>query len=278
VISAWARRGCLRVGPEKKSSTNAELRFVSRKPLELSVIFPALNEAENLPELVRRTTETLNKLYDTSQWEMLIINDYSRDNTLEVAQQLLRSYKNLKIFTHRKRRGQGGAFETGFAQASGRIVVTMDADLQVFPEDVPKLLSKIQAGYDVVNANRSREITRALPSISEFSLVLASMIYNRLMRLCYHIPLQDFASNFTAIRAEYVNGLRLGRNDNRYIIPIVAKIRGAQKLTEVLVRTQERRRGKTKYSVAKKFLLGLPEFLNALWRIHFRPRTIDSNS
>lgn len=189
-------------------------------------------------------------------WEALAVDDCSTDDSLAVLRREAARLPNLRVLAHDVNKGQTGAFETGFAHARAPIVVTMDADLQVLPEDVPRLLDAMARGYDVVNAIRMKRQHEPLIRVS-------SRFYNLLMRLFFRSPVTDAASNFTAFRTEHVQGVHLVENDHRYIIPI-AQRRGARRVTEVPVRHEARRHGRSKYGLSKA-LTGTPELLRA-WR------------
>lgn len=227
--------------------------------MEISVIVPVCNEEENLEELVERINETLKKEYRPEEYEIILIDDFSTDNSLKIMKQLSQKYPQVHYFIHNKRKGQGGCFETGFKNASGKIIITLDADLQVFPEDIPTLIKPLREdGYELVNALRKNRKDR-------ISIKISSYLYNILMKIFFASPVSDAASNFTAIKAEFVKNLSLQKNDHRYIIPILQS-RGLKKITEVAVRHQERKRGKSKYTL-KKSIYGVPELISAYLRI-----------
>lgn len=224
----------------------------------ISILSPIKNEENVLQELVNRVTKVMNKNYG-SKWELILVNDASNDNSEKIMKQLLKKNKNLVIFNHEKSRGQTGCFKTGFDNAKGDIIVTIDGDLQLLPEDIPKFIDKVNNGYDVVNAIREH---RKHP----FWIKLASRIYNILMLILFDSPVMDAASNFTAFRAKFVKNLPLRNNDHRYIIPIAMR-RGAKKIGEIIVEHKTRQSGKSKYSALPKYLKGLPEIIINWFRI-----------
>jgi glycosyltransferase involved in cell wall biosynthesis len=224
--------------------------------VKYSVVFPIHNEAENIPELVARLRATMDAYAGPNDWEALMVDDHSSDDTLAVLCAEAARCPNIRVLVHKTNRGQTGGFATGFRNARGDVVVTMDADLQVLPEDVPRLLDKMAQRYDLVNAVRMKRQHEPL-------IRLSSRFYNLLMRLFFQCSVIDAASNFTAIRTEYVRGVRLVENDHRYIIPIVER-RGGRRIAEVAVRHEARKHGKSKYGISKAFS-GTPELLRA-WR------------
>jgi glycosyltransferase involved in cell wall biosynthesis len=225
--------------------------------IEISVISPVHNEQENLYEFVRRVTSVMRSYGKT--WELVLVNDASTDNSLKVMKEISKKNRNVKYFSHKKQMGQTACFRTAFNEASGKILLTMDSDLQVMPEDIPLFLEKMYSGYDLVNGIREN---RQHP----FWMKLASRIYNTLMLVFFNSPVFDAASNFTAVRAGFVKGLKLTDNDHRYLIPIVQR-RGAKKIGEVVVKHEIRRRGKSKYKALPKYIKGAPEIILAWLRI-----------
>lgn len=226
--------------------------------IRISIISPIKNETQTLKELVKRVSKVMNSNY-RNNWEYVMINDASDDGSKELMESLAKKNSSLIVLNHMKSHGQTGCFETGFKHARGNIIVTMDGDLQVIPEDIPMFISKIEEGYDVVNGIRENRS-------HTFWINLASRIYNVLMYMLFQCPVMDGASNFTAFRARYVKSIRLRDNDHRYIIPIVMW-RGAKKIGEVIIKHYPRISGKSKYSSLPKYIKGFPEIFIAFIRI-----------
>ena len=187
------------------------------------------------------------------------MNDNSTDNSLRVLYELKKKHTNLIVAKHKERKGQTGCFKTGFSHARGEYTIVFDSDLQLYPEDLPLFFEKINQGYDVVNAIREN---RQHP----FWIKLASRIYNVLMLVLFNCPVLDAASNFTAMRTEYVKDVNLINNDHRYLIPIL-QLHGAKKIGEVVVRHKRRLSGKSKYSALTKYIKGVPELFISYLRI-----------
>jgi glycosyltransferase involved in cell wall biosynthesis len=227
--------------------------------VEISIISPIKNEQRVLKELINRVSRVMNSNYG-DDWEFILINDASTDNSKEVIESMLKKNRNLVLFNHKKSKGQTGCFKTGFDNAKGNIIITMDGDLQLSPEDIPQFVDKINKGYDVVNAIREH---RKHP----FWIKVASRIYNLLMLLLFNSPVMDAASNFTAFRSKFVKKLPLRGNDHRYIIPIAMR-RGARKIGEIIVEHKGRRHGKSKYKTIPKYIKGFPEMFIAFVRLH----------
>lgn len=193
-----------------------------------------------------------------TDWEFLLVDDVSTDKTAEIIKRTIPDYPNVKYIPLKKRGGQTGCFKAGFDKAKGKIVITMDGDLQVLPEDIPLFVEKMRQGYDVVNGIREHRQ-------HNFGLRLASRIFNLLMLLLFNCPVLDAASNFTSFKSKFIKNLRLTDNDHRYIIPIAVR-RGAKRIGEVVIQHRQRKAGKPKYKLSKKAIKGGPEIILAWMR------------
>lgn len=226
----------------------------------ITIVSPIKNEGKTISELLERVKAVMESNYG-SKWEYILVDDSSTDNTKSKIKTLIGKNSNIRLISHKNGKGQTCCFKTGFDNAKGNIIITMDGDLQVMPEDIPKFVEKVEEGYDVVNAIREH---RQHP----FWIKLASRVYNILMLILFNSPVMDAASNFTAFRAIFVKGLPLRNNDHRYIIPIAMR-RGAKRIGEVIVEHKGRKSGKSKYKALPKYIKGLPEIFVAFLRIKF---------
>ncbi|MBN1896581.1 MAG: glycosyltransferase family 2 protein [Candidatus Aenigmarchaeota archaeon] len=226
--------------------------------VKITVVSPVYNESEVLEELTERTTKTLKKAL-MNDWEFIIVDDASTDSTHVIMNRLVKKNRNLRYIRHEKRGGQTGCFKTGFDNARGDFIITMDGDLQVTPEDIPLFLAKINDGYDVINGIREHRK-------HDFWLRLISRFYNLLMLIFFNCPVLDAASNYTAVKRSLVKDLPLRGNDHRYLIPMTVR-RGAKKIGEVVIRHCERKKGKSKYKMSRKFLKGGPEIIRVWLRM-----------
>ncbi len=214
------------------------------KQLEVSLVFPVHNEEDSLEELVNRCSLVLKNYYQIAdlenqrEFELILVDDGSCDRSLEILKRLAGRHSFVKFLHHEASRGQTGAFKSGFDKARGKIIITMDADLEVLPEDIPLFLNKMKEGYEMVNAVR-------VDRKHERLINLQSKIYNFLMRVVFSSSFKDNASNYTAFLSQYAKNLPLIDNDHRYLYPIF-KSRGLKKCAEVKVRHQLRRGGGVK--------------------------------
>jgi len=221
--------------------------------MKLSIICPVCNEKGNLKELIERVFSSLPDLFKNNNAELIFVDDGSNDGSRELLENLLKKNSSIKLLIHDERRGQAAALSSGFLSAAGDIIITMDADLQVFPEDLPLFLNKMDEGFDFVNGARiARQDGVILKLSSRFLSFLISTILN--------IKIKDAASNFTAVKRRFVKNLRLLANDHRYIILIV-KSRGATRITEIKVRHAMRQKGRSKYKLSK-VISAIPELFS----------------
>jgi len=231
--------------------------------VKLTLVLPMHDEEGNVPELWRRVRDTLDgraRRLPGFTWEVIAADDVSGDRTPALLAALAKEDPRLRPVRHPERRGQTGGFDTGFRNATGHVVLTMDADLQNQPEDIDLLLDAMRdRDLELVNAVRRKRRHGIL-------IRLSSRIYNLLMKLFFLCPVSDAASNFTAIDARFVRDLPLLWNDHRYLIPILQR-RGLRRVGEVETRHEERKAGRAKYGVSKA-LGGFPELLRAWWRLH----------
>ncbi|ADC89869.1 glycosyl transferase family 2 [Thermocrinis albus DSM 14484] len=222
----------------------------------ISVVIPAYNEEESIPILYRKLKEVLEKLGE--DYEILFVDDGSTDNTFAVLKELASQDEKLKIIRFRRNFGQTAALYAGFQYAEGDIIITMDADLQNDPEDIPLLLQKVREGYHVVSGWRK---DRKDPFLSRR---LPSMIANWIISKVTGVHLHDYGCTLKAYRADIAKKLELYGDMHRFL-PALTQRFGA-KVTEVVVRHHPRRYGKSKYGIGRtvRVLLDilLVKFLN----------------
>ncbi len=224
----------------------------------VSIICPFHNERGNLAELIGRVVATSGACADMSRVELLMVDDGSVDGGADIVREWAGKHPWVKLLSHAEKRGQAAALSTGFRAAEGEVVITMDADLQVFPEDLPLLLQKMQEGYDLVNGVRAERKAGV-------AFKLSSAWLSFCLSFILKVPLQDAASNFMAVRNKFIKGLSLVSNDHRYLIPVICR-RGASRVAEIRIRHQARSRGRSKYALFKA-VTALPQFFVFLGRL-----------
>jgi glycosyltransferase involved in cell wall biosynthesis len=209
---------------------------------DVSVVVPAHNEEPALRALVARVRDTLER--EGRTWELVIVDDGSRDGSAELLAELHAEDPRVRVRVLRTRHGKSAALDVAMRSARGAVVVTMDADLQDQPEEIPVLLAAIDSGLDVVQAWRvEREDT-------PFK-VFASWVFNGLCSLFSGLRLNDVNCGFKALRLDAVRGLRLDADMHRFI-PVLLHRQGF-KVGEVQVRHARRAHGRSKYGLLRYF-------------------------
>jgi len=218
--------------------------------LDLSIVIPVYNEAESLPGLHAELTAVLQTL--GKSYEIIGVDDGSRDNSLQVLKQLAECDPCVVVVSLRRNFGQTAAFAAGFDQARGATVITIDADGQNDPADIPRLLDKMAEGYDIVSGWRQNRkeplITRRIPS----------MVANRIIVRSTGIFLHDTGCSLKAYDWRVVKTIRLYGDMHRFI-PAFSSWMGV-KVTEIPVTDRARKFGKSKYGFSRTFRVFLDLF------------------
>ena len=222
---------------------------------DLSIVVSLYNEAESLPELVSWIEKVMDR--ENYDYELIMVDDGSRDGSWEVIQALAKKNSNIRGISFRRNYGKSAALYCGFEAAAGRVVVTMDADLQDSPEEIPEMYSMITGqGYDIVSGwkqhRQDNKLTKNLPS----------KLYNATARMITGLKLHDMNCGLKAYRNEVVKNIEVYGEMHRYI-PYLAKNAGFEKITEKPVHHQKRKYGKSKFGI-NRFINGFLDLLS-LW-------------
>ena len=207
----------------------------------LSIVVPLYNEEESLPPLVEAVRSALS---DYNGWELVLVDDGSRDATVAIAAELAAADDRLRLVPLARNYGQTAAMQAGFDHARGGVVVSMDGDLQNDPVDIPRLVAKLEEGYDLVSGYREgrqdKLITRKVPS----------WIANRLIRRLTGVAIRDNGCSLKAYRRDLLDRVRLYSEMHRFIPAVAAATAGAR-IAEIPVRHHARRFGKSKYGLSR---------------------------
>jgi len=222
-----------------EANTRTGVEDGSRRPELLSVILPVFNEAHNLKELLPALFQSLEGL--ALSYEVLVVDDGSTDQTAEIVQQQARP--QLRLIQLRRNAGQTAALMAGIRFSKGDILITMDGDCQNDPSDIPKLLAKLDEGYDLVSGWRQQRKDAALKRN------LPSSMANRLISAVSGIHLHDYGCTLKAYRRQALQGVQLYGEMHRFI-PIYAYWNGAR-VTEIPVKHHARRHGISNYSLIR---------------------------
>lgn len=229
---------------------------------KISVVIPAFNEEESIPELVASIAAVFTESYPEKPNEIWLIDDGSTDETAQVSQALIAEYPFLHYVQFRRNYGKAAALMEGFRRAGGEYVITMDADLQDDPREIPEMVALLESGYDVVSGwkkHRKDPVTKTIPS----------RFFNLVTRWTTGIKIHDFNCGLKAYRNEVIKNLALHGELHRYI-PVLAHFMG-YRITEKPVTHHPRKYGKTKYGIAR-FFRGFFDFITVLFLSKYTKR------
>ena len=229
--------------------------------LDLSVVIPIKDEVESLPVLLKAISSTLTA--SKLNYEIICVDDGSSDGSAEFLKEQAQIRTDLKVVILRRNYGQTAAMSAGFNYATAKVIVTLDADLQNDPADIPMLITKLDEGYDLVSGWRQNRQDGAL------NRLLPSKIANWLIRGATSVYIHDYGCSLKAYRAELVADMNLYGELHRFL-PALAYIEGAR-ITEVPVRHHARRFGQSKYGISRTFRV-LMDLLTILFMKKFLTR------
>jgi len=220
---------------------------------EISLVIPVFNEEDNLKPLTEEILEVLNPL--GKGFEVIFVDDGSTDGSLAILRELARKYSFIRVLRFRYNCGQTAAFDAGFKASRGEVVVTMDADLQNDPHDIPLLLDRLNE-YDLVCGWRYERNDRWIRRISSR---IANWVRNKLS----DEQIVDVGCSLKAFRRESLKSLKLYRGMHRFF-PTLIKMEGF-KVIEVKVHHRPRRYGETKYAIGNRILRSFIDLLAVRW-------------
>ena len=231
--------------------------------MDISVVIPLLNEEESLPEL----TAWIKRVMDENRYsyEIILIDDGSSDHSWEVIEKLHHENPDVKGIKFRRNYGKSAALHVGFGEVQGNVVITMDADLQDSPEEIPELFRMItEEKFDLVSGWKKKRYDPVL------SKNIPSKFYNWIARRSSGIKIHDFNCGLKAYRKQLVKSIEVYGEMHRYI-PIIAKWAGFKKIGEKVVIHQERKYGETKFGF-ERFIRGPLDLLSVIFIAKFSKR------
>ena len=209
----------------------------------ISIIVPVFNESESIGFLLDEVINVMS--FHKYNFELIVVNDGSKDNTHQVLKQLTFKIKELSVISLRKNYGQTAAMSAGFDNSKGDIVITLDGDLQNDPNDIPILISEINNGYDLICGwrfdRKDKLINRKIPS----------KIANKLIGRVTGLKLHDYGCSLKAFKKEIIDDIKLYGELHRFL-PVLASIEGA-KIKEIKVNHRSRQYGSSKYGIDRTF-------------------------
>lgn len=230
--------------------------------LDISIVIPLLNEAESLPELC----DWIKRVMDEHRfsYEVILINDGSTDNSWEIIDRLYKENSSIKGISFRRNYGKSAALNIGFEHANGKVVFTMDADLQDSPDELPDLYKMItEENYDLVSGWKKKRydpITKTVPT----------KLFNAVTRGFSGIKIHDFNCGLKAYKREVVKQIDVYGELHRYI-PMLAKWNGFDKIGEKVVEHRARKYGTTKFGL-ERFIFGFLDLLSVTFITKFKKR------
>jgi len=229
---------------------------------ELSVIIPLFNEEKSLSSLYSELKSVLKN--SGKSYEIIFVDDGSRDNSWSVLERLHAAGKEIRGIQFRKNSGKAAALSAGFKYAQGKVIVSMDADLQDDPGEIPRFIEKLDKGYDLVSGWRFK---RQDP----LSKTLPSKFFNYLTSVLTGIRIHDFNCGFKAYRKEVVKDIELYGELHRYI-PVLAHWKGYE-VGEIKVRHHPRAHGKSKYGIVR-LSRGLTDLLTVMFLTRYMKKPL----
>ena len=212
---------------------------------KISVVIPVYNEEENVPVLYGRLKEVLEAL--PCDYEVIFVNDGSTDGTGRVLEEIARKDEKVKVVEFARNFGQTPAMVAGMDYATGDVIVTMDGDLQNDPKDIPRLLEKIEEGYDVVSGWRKNRKDAAI------SRKLPSKIANWLIGKLTGVRIHDYGCTLKAYRSDVIKRVRLYGELHRFIPALASTVTSVDRIIEIPVEHHPRIYGKSKYGISRTF-------------------------
>jgi dolichol-phosphate mannosyltransferase len=237
----------------KNNSNTFQNTAIFRTKVDISFVIPVFNEEENIPVLFREIQTVADQLDAT--YEVVFVNDCSTDDSLGTIHSLAVQYPAVRCLSFPMNRGQSAALGAGFRIAAGDIIITMDADLQNDPADIPKLLSHF-GDYDMVNGwRRERKDT--------WSKRISSRIGNFVRNRLTGDTIRDTGCSLKVMRADMLKNIKMYRGLHRFL-PILMRLEGAR-IIEVPVNHRHRRFGVSKYTNLRRGVEGFQDLLAVRW-------------
>jgi glycosyltransferase involved in cell wall biosynthesis len=220
--------------------------------MDISVVVPLYNEEESLPELMAWIDRVMNA--NNFSYEVIMVDDGSNDTSWEVVEDLQKKYQQVRGIKFRRNYGKSAALFSGFEITKGDVVITMDADLQDSPDEIPELYRMImQEKYHLVSGWKRKRY-------DPISKTIPSKFFNRTARMMSGIKLHDFNCGLEAYHSKVVKSIEVYGEMHRYI-PILAKEAGFNRITEKVVQHQERKYGVTKFGL-NRFINGFLDLMS----------------
>ena len=213
---------------------------------DISIVVPLYNEEESLPELVQWIDKVC--IENKFSYEIIMVDDGSKDKSWQIVEDLKEKYTTIKGIKFRRNYGKSAALNVGFQATEGEVVITMDADLQDSPDEIPELYKMIvEDGFDIVSGWKKKRY-------DPLSKTIPTKLYNGVTRMISGIKLHDMNCGLKSYKGDVVRSIEIFGEMHRYI-PVIAKGAGFDKIGEKVVEHQERKYGVSKYGLSR-FIIG----------------------
>ncbi|MDA0745013.1 MAG: glycosyltransferase family 2 protein [bacterium] len=229
---------------------------------EVSIVIPLLNEAESLPPLMEKIQKTMDTC--ARSYEVVFVDDGSTDDSMQVLEKLNATHPEVKVIQFRRNFGKAAGYAAAFQRVAGRFVITMDADLQDDPAEIPNLLAKIEEGYDLVSGWKRKRF-------DPMGKTIPSKFFNWVTGRLSGINIHDFNCGLKAYRREVVEDVKIYGELHRYI-PVLAHMEG-YRVGEIPVQHHPRQFGKTKYGWGR-LLKGFLDLLTVMYLGRYMERPL----
>jgi glycosyltransferase involved in cell wall biosynthesis len=231
--------------------------------LQISVVVPFLNEEDSLPELISWVEKVMNE--NRFSYEIVLIDDGSTDSSWKKVEEQRALNPNVKAIKFRRNYGKSAALNVGFRAASGDVVITMDADMQDSPDEIPALYKMItEEDYDLVSGWKKKRY-------DPISKTIPTKLFNAVTRSISGIQLHDFNCGLKAYKNDLVKSIEVYNEMHRYI-PVIAKWAGFRKIGEKVVQHRARKYGRTKFGGLSRFVNGFLDLLTIFFVSKFSKR------
>ncbi len=249
---------------QKTTEEQNQRQFRDRPPrrIDVSIVIPLYNEEQSLMPLSLSIRDALDRMNAT--YEVIFVDDGSTDNSVRVLREIHRKNRRYKFISFRRNYGKSAALSVGFQHAVGRIIVTMDADLQDDPNEIPRLIEKLESGYDLVNGwkkKRHDPISKTIPS----------KLFNYTTSVMTGIKLRDFNSGLKAYKREVVQDIKVYGEMHRFL-PVFAHWAG-YRVAEIPVVHHPRKFGRTKFGL-NRFWHGFLDLLTVIFTTRYSKRPL----
>lgn len=237
--------------------------FRDMKISSLSIFFPAYNDSQSIPKLIKTANSVAREI--ASDYEIIVINDGSKDNTEDVVEELKKKYKKLRVIHHSKNLGYGAALASGLSNSKKEWIFYTDGDGQYDPKELFLLLKSLNSGIDVVNGYKLRRSDNLVRKI-------LGNFYNFYLRLLYPIPVSDIDCDFRLIRGSKIKNVELSSNGGSVCLELILKLqKNGARFAEVGVHHYRREHGHSQFFNIKNILKMVYENFNFYFKYYFSP-------